>query len=182
MATTETIPAQSTARRLLHMAATVTAIAARNALMRPSRNVSTDQTKRWNWAKNPEDPSGVPAMSAKPRTTPISPETTHAMPAATPHRGARANAAEARSGMATAARKNSPTVRAADTSWTVRTIGNPHRTTAPGSCNPGAAGAAAPPTPMTTRHAASATTPVASSGANGRRGRLSEAAVDMTPP
>lgn len=149
--------------------------------MRPSRNVSTDQTKRWNWAKNPEDPSGVPAMLAKPRTTPISPETTHVMPAATPW--GPGPTAEARSGIATAARKNSPTVRAANRSWTVRMIGNPHRTTAPGPVIREQREDGRPSNPDDDKarrerdHSLGREQPEPTAG-----GRLSEAAVDMTPP
>ena len=145
--------------------ATVVATAATSELMMPERKVSSVQTKAWNCGRNCGLDSGVLAKSAKPRTTPPRPAATHTMPDHIARRPAWSIAAGVfRPGSRRAPTTSRPMVSDAATSWTTRSSGRPHRTTAPTSTSPATEGVAAPPMTTATVLASSAMTTTARTG------------------
>ena len=96
------------------------------------------RTNCWNWGPKAGSSSLVPEASAKDRTSPTSPATTHTTAAPEAQRVAVTRRFVAVvSGMIVAASTSRPTVIAAATSWTARTTGSPQRTSVPGVGQPG---------------------------------------------
>ena len=132
------------ARRRATDAPTATT-SARPMLIAATRRTSIERTNCWNWAPKEGSSSLVPEASAKDRTSPTSPATTHTTAAPEAQRVAVTRRFVAVvSGMIVAASTSRPTVIAAATSWTARTTGSPQRTSVPGSGSPGTGAAMTP--------------------------------------
>ncbi len=150
--------------RVSETAATVVATATRSEEMSATRSASSDQAKVCSCDQNSGLDSGVPAASAKPRTTPATPATTHTTPDQSASRPARSIVGEAcvadplGPGTSQAATTSSPMVTEAARSWATRSSGRAQRTAAPASEMPATGASAAPPTAMATTQAMSATT------------------------